>query len=55
MTREDFVAICSDHTIAPEIALEDEGVVKILKQRVTTIYQDTLQQIELSTYLTERF
>lgn len=55
MTREDFVAICGDHTIDPEIALEDEGVVKILKQRVTTIHQDMLQQMELSTYLKHNF
>jgi hypothetical protein len=53
MTREDFVTICNEHTIAPEVALENEGVVNILKRKVTSVHQDLLQQIELSTYLKE--
>ena len=55
MTKQDFIMICNEHTIDPMIALEDKGVVKILNQRVETIYQDTLQQIELSTYLKQNF
>jgi len=55
MTKQDFIAICNEHTIDPQIALEDRGVIEILNKRVETIYQDTMQQIELSTYLSKNF
>lgn len=55
MTKKDFLFICNEHTIDPGVAMSDEGVREILKQKVTTIHQDRLQQIQLSTYLRENF
>jgi hypothetical protein len=55
MTKEDFVYICNEHTVDPGVAMSDEGVRDILKQKITTVYQDRLQQIQLSTYLNENF
>ncbi len=55
MTKSEFIYICNEHTVDPGIAMSDEGVREILKQKVTTVYQDRLQQIQLSTYLHDRF
>ncbi len=55
MTKTDFLMICNDHGIAPEVVLEDRAVLKILRQPVDSIHQDLLQQMQLSAYLKENF
>ena len=55
MTKTDFLMICNDHGIAPEIVLEDRAVLKILREPVNSIHQDLLQQMQLSAYLKENF
>lgn len=33
MTANEFLALCLEHTIAPEIVLENEQIVEALQQR----------------------
>lgn len=47
MSKQDFIWICNEHTVNPSIAMEDEGVIDILKMKVTNIKK----QLALSTYL----
>ena len=51
MTANEFATICSEHTIAPEIALEDEGVRDILWE--ISEARGTIEK--LSDYLSENF
>jgi len=51
MTKEDFIWLCNEHTIDPSIALEDEGVIQILKEFKGTIFQ----QMALNSYLTNNY
>lgn len=32
MTKQDFIWLCNEHTVAPSIVMEDEGAIQILKE-----------------------
>lgn len=49
MTRNDFVWICNQHNILPNIALEDDIVKKIIKSNSNSL----VKQFALNTYLKE--
>ena len=51
MSNRDFIWLCGEYGILPSIALEDDGVVRILKSKVN----DTRKQLELSGYLKANF
>jgi hypothetical protein len=51
MTANDFIFVCKEYNIDPVIALEDDGVRKILKTPTT----DVKQQLMLSGYLHKNF
>lgn len=51
MTRSDFIWLCSQHTIDPSIALEDDGVKTILKQK----WSGVKKQLALNTYLKNNY
>lgn len=49
MTKNDFVWICNQHNILPNIALEDDIVKKIIKSNSKSL----VKQFALNTYLKE--
>lgn len=51
MNKRDFIWLCGEYNILPSVALEDDGVVRILKSKVN----DTRKQLELSGYLKINF
>lgn len=58
MTANEFATICSEHTIAPEIAIEDEGVRDILweiRDNRFCFSKDRGTIEKLSDYLSENF
>lgn len=46
MTQNQFTALCTEHCIAPEIALENDDIVAALKAR---------DDVEVTRILTEEF
>ena len=51
MRVKDFIFICEEYNVDPQLASEDEGVRNILK----TPMSDVKQQLMLSTYLHKNF
>lgn len=50
MTKQDFLFICNENLINPNVALEDNGVIEILKKN-----GGVQQQLLLNTYLQKNF
>ena len=54
MTRNQFYAICTEATISPYLALEDEAVKNILREAKAT-NEDKKNIEKLKTYLQENY